>query len=330
MGAARRRRIALLTAIETLRTRFGPTIIRQVGDLLTPAPGADRFPLSTGSLGLDLLTGGLPRGAISEYAGRDGSGRETLAAVALARAQAAGGLTVVVDPGGTADPDALRAAGIDLATLTLAYPSTAAQARSIVDVLCRCGAADLLLITSFSSLLLLPAPTGASRPGRLLARWRLGLRGRRTSLVLVNHAVTDQPWATVEEGAVAQESGLRVGFRGHGVGLDASGIVEGLVTEARVIKHQGRPHAPAIELLMRASGPDHGRELLTLAHLTACLEETPLGLLVGNRSLGRSMRHAAPRLREDRVLATMVEQCIRAAWANSHTLPSGLLVTARE
>jgi hypothetical protein len=326
---AHRRRVALRAAIETLRTRFGPTIIRQVGDLSAPPPGSDRFPLSTGSLGLDLLTGGLPQGTISEYAGLDGSGRETLAAVAIARAQAAGGLTVLVDPGGTTDPDALTAAGIDLAALTLAYPGTVGQACSIVDVLCRCGAADLLLINSFSSLLLLPTPGGAVRPGRLLARWHLSLRGRRTGLLLINHAVSDEPWSTMEERAMAQESGLRVGFSGHGIRLDAHGIIDGLCTEARVIKHLGRPHWPAIELLMQAGGPDQGRELLTLAQMTDCLEATPLGLLVGNRYLGRSMRQAALLLREDRDLASMVEKQIRASWSTSQVMSPVLLVTAQ-
>jgi len=53
--------------------------------LLGPAMGTPT--LSTGSLGLDLLTGGLVRGAIAEYAGVDGAGKETLAHTALARAQ---------------------------------------------------------------------------------------------------------------------------------------------------------------------------------------------------------------------------------------------------
>jgi hypothetical protein len=105
-----RREAALRAAIEALRTRFGPTIIRAASDLARWSPGDDRPLLSTGALGLDLLTGGLPRGGISEYAGRDGSGRETLAAVTMAQAQAAGGLAILVDAGGTADPDALTAA----------------------------------------------------------------------------------------------------------------------------------------------------------------------------------------------------------------------------
>jgi recombination protein RecA len=156
-----RRQIALSAALEQLRDRFGPSIICPARDLLSAPSPDDRPLLSTGSLGLDLITGGLPRGAISEYAGRDGSGGETLAAVALARAQAANGLTLLVDAGGTADPDALTAVGIDLTRLTLAYPSTAAQAQTVIEVLCRCGALDLLVIASVSSLLLLPATSVA-------------------------------------------------------------------------------------------------------------------------------------------------------------------------
>jgi RecA/RadA recombinase len=65
---------------------------------------------------------------VVEYAGVDGSGRETLAAAALARAQQQGCLVLLVDPANTADPDALVAACVELGTLTIASPATAAQA----------------------------------------------------------------------------------------------------------------------------------------------------------------------------------------------------------
>jgi hypothetical protein len=298
-----------------LRARFGPTIIRAASDLAGWPSGDDRPLLSTGSLGLDLLTGGLPRGGISEYAGRDGAGRETLAAVAMARAQAAGGLVILVDAGGTADPDALTAARVDLAALTLAYPATLAQAQSIVEVLCRCGAADILVIASFSSLLVLPTSIGRPRPGRLLGRWRFHLRGRRTSLLVVNHIVRNQPWTTMEEGALAQEAALRVGLRARGVRIEVHGGVAGLYAEAHVVKHLGQPHSPPIELVMGAAGPDRALELLSLARVSSCLEETPSGCLVGSHRLGGSLSRAATTLRQDPALAQAVERHIRACWA---------------
>jgi hypothetical protein len=309
-------------AITQLRDRFGSAIIRPARDLLTAPPLDDRPPLSTGSLGLDLLTGGLPRGAISEYAGRDGSGRETLAAVALARAQAAGGLTVLVDTGGTADPDALTAAGIEVARLTLVYPATAAQAQAVVEVLCRCGALDLLLINSVSSLFLLPTLSLARRTDRLLARWQGALRARRTSVLLVNDPVAHDPWRTVGDPGLAQATTLRVAYLPRGIRISAHGGVVELVTEARVIKHRGRPWEQVFELTVGASGPDRGRELLNLARMCACLMHTPLGLLMEDELLGRSEDRAILALTADTRLAALVEARVRRAWFEGTHMPS--------
>jgi recombination protein RecA len=181
----RSRRARLAAALDRLRQRFGPSIIHAAADL-SCLPVEGQPPLSTGSLGLDLLVGGLPRGNIVEYAGVDGSGRETLAAVALARAQQQGGLVLLVDPGNTADPDALVAAGVDLRSLTIASPSTAAQAWTILEVITRCGALDLILVLSLSSLLLLPGAATAGRVEKRLARLWLASRGRRTAVLFTN------------------------------------------------------------------------------------------------------------------------------------------------
>jgi recA bacterial DNA recombination protein len=316
------RQVALSAAIAQLRDHFGSAIIRPALDLLTVPPLDDRPLLSTGSLGIDLLVGGLPRGAISEYAGRDGSGRETLAAVALARAQMAGGLTVLVDTGDTADPDALTAAGIEVARLTLVYPATAAQAQAVVEVLCRCGALDLLLINSVSSLFLLPTLSLARRTDRLLARWQGALRARRTSVLLVNGPVAHDPWRTVGDPGLAQATTLRVAFLPRGIRVSAHGGVAELVTEARVIKHRGRPWEHAFELTVGLAGPDRGRELLSLARQYRCLTHSPLGLMVEEHLLGRSEDRAAMALNADVRLAAVVETRIRHAWAEGIRAPS--------
>ena len=60
LGQPRDRQAALEAAIAAIRARFGPHIIRLAGDLVHVQAVADRPPLSCGSLGLDLLTGGLP------------------------------------------------------------------------------------------------------------------------------------------------------------------------------------------------------------------------------------------------------------------------------
>ena len=92
---------------------------------------------------------------------------------------------LLVDPGNTADPDALVAAGVDLRTLTIASPSTAAQAWTILDVMTRCGALDVILVSSLSSLLLLPGAATAGRVEKRLAR--LWLEHQGTAYGRANH-----------------------------------------------------------------------------------------------------------------------------------------------
>jgi len=137
------RQAALENAIAALRRRYGDRIIRMAADAPALVGASDPDALSTGSLSLDLLTGGLPRGQISEIAGPDGTGKGTLAYVALAACQRAGGLALLVDADNAADPDALRAAGVDLTRLLLAYPAGAAAAWDVLGALARCGALNL-------------------------------------------------------------------------------------------------------------------------------------------------------------------------------------------
>src|SRR3954464_16079241 len=117
--ARSRRQAQLETVIAALRARYGDHIIRLASDVAALPATAGLAPLSTGSLALDLLTGGLPRGALSEVAGPDGPGQGSLAAAALGACQRGGGLVLLVDADHAADPDALSAAGVDLESLIL-------------------------------------------------------------------------------------------------------------------------------------------------------------------------------------------------------------------
>src|ERR1700730_16506123 len=117
------RRARLQAVAAELRRRFGPHIIRLGAEFVAEREQTDDAErISTGSLALDLLLGGLPRGAITEYAGAEGAGTETLAFAALASCQQAGGLVLLVDSTGGADGDALAQAGVTLEDLALACP----------------------------------------------------------------------------------------------------------------------------------------------------------------------------------------------------------------
>jgi hypothetical protein len=313
-GQQRERQAALEAAIATIRARFGPHIIRLACDLAHVRAVADRPPLSCGSFSLDLLTGGLPRGTIAEYAGGDGSGRETLAATALARAQAAGGLALLVDPDGTADPDALAAAGVVLDALPIAYPATTAQAATSLGMLCHCGALDLMLVASLSALVRLPGGALAGGPARLLSRLSHELRGRRTALLVVNAPLPGETWRSVAETPMARVAALRVAFHARGVQVGPHGDLTGLQSQLRVVKHRGHPYGTVFDLVIKAGGPDHALELIQLAQRLGCVRQTPLGLWGAGLQIGRTESHAAATLERDPVLEHALEEQVRVAW----------------
>ncbi len=70
--------------------------------------------ISSGIAALDSLTGGLPRGCLTEISGPASSGRTTILLAALAAATQRGEVCAVVDAGDALDPQSAAAAGIEL------------------------------------------------------------------------------------------------------------------------------------------------------------------------------------------------------------------------
>ncbi len=73
--------------------------------------------VSTGVATLDALTGGLPRGAITEIHGPASSGRTSLMASILGAAAAREEICALADAGDAFDPASAQAAGVDLSRL---------------------------------------------------------------------------------------------------------------------------------------------------------------------------------------------------------------------
>jgi len=85
---------------------------------LTPASRLDVRPApemaTSGIAAIDALTGGLPRGCLTEICGPASSGRTTLLLAALAAATRRGEFCAVVDASDALDPHSVAAAGVDL------------------------------------------------------------------------------------------------------------------------------------------------------------------------------------------------------------------------
>src|SRR4029077_7024801 len=70
--------------------------------------------VTSGIPALDALTGGLPRGCLTEICGPASSGRTTVLLAALAAAPRRGEFCVLVDASDALDPHSVAAAGVEV------------------------------------------------------------------------------------------------------------------------------------------------------------------------------------------------------------------------
>jgi len=239
--------------------------------------------LSTGSLGFDLITGGLPWGGITELAGLDGSGKGTLALAALAACQRGGGLALLIDADGAVDPDSLVTVGVDIERLLLSCPTTAAEAWDIALALCRTDALRLVVLASLPGLLALPgAATRSYRPDRGLALLQTALRGRRTALLLTNDLGTaTTPRVPLGRATIAQVATLRLALDRRALRYGPHGDVVALRSLARVVKHHGLPREPPFLLDITPSGPRRGSCTHLMMRALTSLRAAASGATIG-------------------------------------------------
>jgi recombination protein RecA len=113
---------------------------------VTPASRLEVRPVpemvSSGIVAMDALTGGLPRGCLTEICGPASSGRTTLLLAALAAATRRGECCVVVDASDALDPQSAAAAGVELDRVLWVRCGESSPQKCLEHLL---RAADLLL-----------------------------------------------------------------------------------------------------------------------------------------------------------------------------------------
>jgi hypothetical protein len=98
----------------TLRAHVESALGEHLSSTLLLREKATPLTVSTGLAALDTLTGGLPRGGLSEITGPASSGRTGVMLAALAGATRHEEACALVDAGDNFDPDSAAAAGVDL------------------------------------------------------------------------------------------------------------------------------------------------------------------------------------------------------------------------
>jgi len=142
---------AIDQALSQIEKQHGKGAIMRLGEFEQQANIAV---IPTGSVSLDLAlgVGGFPRGRVVEIYGPESSGKTTLALHAIANAQKAGGIAVLVDAEYAFDAKYAKGLGVDIDNLLVSQPDTGEQALEIVDTLVRSGAIDVIVIDSVAAL----------------------------------------------------------------------------------------------------------------------------------------------------------------------------------
>ena len=141
---------ALQATIDKIRKDFGKGTIMKMGE----QPNWEVSTIPSGSIALDhaLGIGGYPRGRVIEIYGPESSGKTTLAIHAIAEAQKAGGIAVIIDAEHAFDRTYAKNLGVNVDTLLISQPDCGEQALEIADNLIRSGAIDIIDIDSVAAL----------------------------------------------------------------------------------------------------------------------------------------------------------------------------------
>ena len=108
----------IMTSAATIRRQIEAALEKKIPSALTPAPKIRSAVHPTGIEALDeLLNGGLPQGALSEFVGPECSGRTSIALSFLARMTREERVCAWIDVSNALDPVSAAAAGVDLQRL---------------------------------------------------------------------------------------------------------------------------------------------------------------------------------------------------------------------
>jgi hypothetical protein len=106
-----------MASVTTLRARLESSLPERLSSTLLLRERFAPLTVSTGVAALDALTGGLPRGALSEITGPASSGRTGVMLAALAETTRRQEVCALVDASDSFDPASAAAAGVDLERL---------------------------------------------------------------------------------------------------------------------------------------------------------------------------------------------------------------------
>jgi recombination protein RecA len=314
-------------AMQTIERQFGKGSIMRLKEGESIHAGVAVIP--TGSLTLDtaLGVGGYPKGRVVEIYGQESSGKTTLALLAIAQAQKAGGLAVFIDAEHALDVTYARKLGVSVEDLLLAQPDTGEQALEIAETLVRTNAVDVVVIDSVAALVPkaeLEGEMGDSHVGlqaRLMSQALRKLAGvlskSRTCMIFINQirmkigVMYGNPETTTGGNALKFYASVRLEVRRGQAIKDADGSSSGVRTRIKVVKNKLAPPFREAEFdLVYGAGVNRLGELVDLASQAGVLEKSGSWFGFRGDRLGQGREQAMASLQERPEMLAEVENAV--------------------
>jgi recombination protein RecA len=315
---------ALSDALAAIHKNHGDGSIMRMGDRqVVPIEG-----ISTGSLGLDLATGGVgfPRGRIIEVYGPESSGKTTLTLHVVANAQRAGGTCAFIDAEHALDPSYARKIGVDIDALLISQPDYGEQALDICETLAKSGAIDLIVIDSVAALVPKAEIEGEMGDSFVGLQARLMSQALRkltavtaksnTTLIFINQirekigVMFGSPETTTGGRALKFYSSIRIDIRRIGT-IKNGDMPIGNRTKATVVKNKIAPPFRKTEFdILFNEGINRLGELLDLGVDNGIVKRSGTWMSYGETRLGQGRERAREFLKENPEMAKEIEEKI--------------------
>jgi len=318
--------IELEDAIASIQKSYGDGAIMRMGDELPPIVNG----ISTGSLSLDLATGGtgLTRGRVVEIFGPESSGKTTLTLHVVADAQKQGGVCAFIDAEHALDPQYARRLGVDLDSLLISQPDHGEQALDICETLARSGAVDVIVIDSVAALVPKAEIEGEMGDSFVGLQARLMSQALRkltavtsktnTTLIFINQirekigVMFGSPETTTGGRALKFYSSVRLDIRRIGQIKDGDRSI-GNRTKVTVVKNKMAPPFRKCEFdILFNVGINRLGELIDLGVDHGVLRRSGTWVSFGDTRLGQGRERSREFLKENPKVAEEIEGLIMA------------------
>lgn len=276
--------------------------------------------VSTGSLLLDdaIGIGGYPRGRIIEVYGPESSGKTTMALLAIAQAQKAGGYAAFIDAEHAIDINHAKRMGVDLDRLLISQPDSGEQALQLVDHLTSTGEFAIIVVDSVAALTPIAELEGQMEDQTIGAQARLlsksmrklaGSINKTNTIVLFINQIREKvgvifgnPEVTPGGRALKFASSLRLDIRIRERLKEKDSYI-GQRIKVKVVKNKMAPPYREIETVFYFDrGIDQVEELIELASNRGVITRAGAWYSYGDIRLGQGKADSARYIEENNLM----------------------------